>query len=550
MTEAEWQASTHPWAMLEFLEPRASGRKLLLFAAACCRRARPLGDDPRHLAAIEAAERHAAGELDAAGFHEAFQPVCELWSRSDEMGAEWPPARFLTAATRHMEGAAEYAADFAARGLASLAAEEGSPAWLAAKQAEEAAQVDLARDLFGDPSRPFAFDPAWLAGGGRPAVERAQAIEREGRFADLAPLAEALERAGCRDRAVLDHCRGPGPHARGCWVVDALLGREPAVRPGLLTEADWIAHRDPTSLLHFLRDKGTGRRWRLFAVACCRRIGPLLADDRSRRAVEVAARHAAGLATDAELAEARAGAELAQREAKRAEYAAEAEEDFKITPRYAAISQRLFAARAARSAVNRDPRLTDDGPGSYEARTWGPSHDWAVAAARWGAYAHPAVAADAAAGPAAGSGLPFVMTEHGKLSSGPIPAEADRSAEALRAAEAEAQTQILRDLFGALLGPPGDAGAWLPRGPGEEWWCRLPAPRRAVARPGWLDGADDAVPRLAREIDEEEAHDRLPELADALERAGGADPALLDHLRSAGPHFPGCWAVDLLLGRP
>jgi hypothetical protein len=23
--------------------------------------------------------------------------------------------------------------------------------------------------------------------------------------------------------------------------------------------------------------------------------------------------------------------------------------------------------------------------------------------------------------------------------------------------------------------------------------------------------------------------------------------ALLEHCRSAGPHFPGCWAIDLLL---
>ena len=24
-------------------------------------------------------------------------------------------------------------------------------------------------------------------------------------------------------RAILEHLRGPGPHARGCWVLDALL---------------------------------------------------------------------------------------------------------------------------------------------------------------------------------------------------------------------------------------------------------------------------------------------------------------------------------------
>src|SRR5438270_262087 len=37
-------------------------------------------------------------------------------------------------------------------------------------------------------------------------------------------LADALEDAGCTDPDLLGHLRGPGPHARGCWVVDALLG--------------------------------------------------------------------------------------------------------------------------------------------------------------------------------------------------------------------------------------------------------------------------------------------------------------------------------------
>jgi hypothetical protein len=39
-------------------------------------------------------------------------------------------------------------------------------------------------------------------------------------------LADALEDVGCTDRTILDHCCGPGPHVRGCWVVDLLLGKE------------------------------------------------------------------------------------------------------------------------------------------------------------------------------------------------------------------------------------------------------------------------------------------------------------------------------------
>jgi hypothetical protein len=39
-------------------------------------------------------------------------------------------------------------------------------------------------------------------------------------------LADALEAAGCSDKAILSHLRGPGPHVRGCWPVDLILGKE------------------------------------------------------------------------------------------------------------------------------------------------------------------------------------------------------------------------------------------------------------------------------------------------------------------------------------
>jgi hypothetical protein len=64
--------------------------------------------------------------------------------------------------------------------------------------------------------------------------------------------------------------------------------------------------------------------------------------------------------------------------------------------------------------------------------------------------------------------------------------------------------------------------------------------------PRWLTST---VVELAQLIEAGRAYDRLPVLADALLDAGCDDESLLDHCRSAGPHVPGCWAVELVLGR-
>jgi hypothetical protein len=484
MNEQEWLACTDPGEMLDFVERRASSRKLQLFAAACCRRARRLSSDSRHQSAIEAAERAANGLISAAEFERVLQPVVELWAVGppyDERG----PFDHMTAATRHLGGgrSSRYAARFAAVGLAELSVGDGGSNRQAARQAEEAIQCSLLREIFGSPFHPFEFDSSWLSNDGRPAVALAREIDAEARFEAMPALADALERAGCHDPAVRTHCLAPSTHVRGCWVVDALLRRETAVCKGLTTEADWRTCEHPDPLLHFLRDKGTDRQWRLFAVACCRRIDRLITDKRSRLAIEVAARYAEGTATEQDLAEARAAAQQAQDEAHFAEWSAEAEENFRLTPRYAAVSRDLFAARAARSAVGRDPRASDAEPGSFDATYWGPSSTWAVAAVRWSVYAdmgndietpdmESAEQADAIAW----------MTEHGKLGSGPPGARVEEAANVARMAESRAQCEFLHHLFGEFLGPTSEEGEWCPCGeaaPVSEWWCRLPTPRQS-----------------------------------------------------------------------
>jgi hypothetical protein len=41
----------------------------------------------------------------------------------------------------------------------------------------------------------------------------------------LVLVADALEDAGCADAELLGHLREPGPHVRGCWALDLVLGK-------------------------------------------------------------------------------------------------------------------------------------------------------------------------------------------------------------------------------------------------------------------------------------------------------------------------------------
>ncbi len=73
--------------------------------------------------------------------------------------------------------------------------------------------------------------------------------------------------------------------------------------------------------------------------------------------------------------------------------------------------------------------------------------------------------------------------------------------------------------------------------------------RIIVPIPAWLAWSDGTIPKLAQAIYDERAFDRLPILADALEDAGCTNADLLGHLRGPGPHYCGCCALDLLLGK-
>jgi uncharacterized protein (TIGR02996 family) len=230
---ADWLTSDDPAAMLAWIRetggessnrPRnpPSDRKQRLFSCACCRQVWVrLDDDGRR--SVEVAERYADGNE---------VPLLDTNDAVSLTDAEW-----------------------GARLVAS-----GS-----VKTCEAATRADILRDIFGNPWRPVRLDttrPAcphcrstrfiaisvdemaclacfkrfcwsndwckcpWLTWSNDLIPTMARHIYDDRAWGELPILADALEEAGCAEEEILRHCRQPGLHARGCWVIDLLLGKE------------------------------------------------------------------------------------------------------------------------------------------------------------------------------------------------------------------------------------------------------------------------------------------------------------------------------------
>jgi hypothetical protein len=215
-TPAEWMV--HVLAGRRTSVPRgkarqALDRKLRLYAVAECRRIWLLMTHLESRRSVEAAEAYAD----------------RLITRKEMEAAREGSAPYIrdSNVTR-----AEYAAASVARGAMTLhwivdlvrrAILEAQPPVYRAADELNSESIGLIRCIFGNPFRPVTFDPRWRTSD---VLGLARAIYDDRAFDRLPILADALMDAGCGDEQVLGHCRGDGPHVRGCWVVDLVLEKE------------------------------------------------------------------------------------------------------------------------------------------------------------------------------------------------------------------------------------------------------------------------------------------------------------------------------------
>lgn len=281
-----------------------------------------------------------------------------------------------------------------------------------------------------------------------------------------------------------------------------------------MNEREWAECLDSQLMLSFLRGKVSNRKLRLFAVACCRSISPLLVDERSRSAVEIAEQFADGLV-----------AENAREAAWATAYQAVLDMKSRIEERN---------RREGNVSISLHEGLCDaDSDHRRElAVLWG-----AVAAQRvvMSAYKERSwltrAASVAEAAEKASDGLDRANHERAN--------EEEISGSTKQQCPAKWQPQ-----------PPVKAGTTPEKGVLANILREIVGnPFQTIhIDPCWLTWNGGAVPAIANSIYASPASNQFDMLANLLEQAGCFDVNIIAHCRNGGKHVKGCWVLDLLLG--
>lgn len=226
MDENTWLTCRVPQILLQSKLAGLSQRRLRLFACACCRRIWHLMRDKRSRAAVVAAEAVCESRRSSkvramldAGQH----ALCVVRAYGREISAHSSAADAAWHAT-------------VADDCRSAEASSADASWAEARSTHpeqvdvgvfkaNREQVRLLHEIVGNPWRPLHFDPSWKT----PTVAALAEAAYEMRLLPsgvldpvrLAILADALEEVGAANE-LLEHLRAPGPHVRGCHVLDRI----------------------------------------------------------------------------------------------------------------------------------------------------------------------------------------------------------------------------------------------------------------------------------------------------------------------------------------
>ncbi len=243
MTEEEWLECTKPLSMLRYLEGKMTARKQRLFLGSCCHRIYRLLISDHSKELIEVSDRFADDQANT----EDLQIACDRAEGYLTLGTTDDPHRQQAVCQ----------AGLAVLGLGidldllymdvvvnAVVAESGVNPFMAinhpipkeesdrmleeffaqcepAASPERSAQAHLIRDIF-NPFHTVTLDPCWL---NFTVTALAQRMYDTRDFSAMPILADALQDANCDNPQILEHCRGPHVHVRGCWVIDGCLNK-------------------------------------------------------------------------------------------------------------------------------------------------------------------------------------------------------------------------------------------------------------------------------------------------------------------------------------
>ncbi len=274
MTEAEWLACSNLYKMLTELCARIRGRpsswwerltlldiphqrwaetrRLRLFVCACCRQIWPLLREEQSRRAVETSEAYADSLTDRKNLRRAASEAEQVailltgispsdWgvdtsaeddlSRSDEYDEFWEEVASNSDAVGLAAWAAVWAVKPGCHSFEAVWAARGKAArrstWSLLSGGSGVCECQFLRDIFGNPFRPSpSLPPAVIAWHDWTVRRIAEGIYGDRAFDRLPVLADALLDAGCDNEDLLAHCRSKGPHVKGCWALDLILGRQ------------------------------------------------------------------------------------------------------------------------------------------------------------------------------------------------------------------------------------------------------------------------------------------------------------------------------------